>query len=382
MPNFLQNIFKKNDESVIGIDIGSSSIKVVQLRRKSGRAVLETYGEVALGIYGNLAPGQATQLTPDKISEAIKDVMKEANITTVSSGVSIPFRSSLVSLLELPAVGDKQLQEMIPIEARKFIPVPISEVALDWWIVPSEEDTSLDFVQGETDDEDPKTVASVEAKKEARKVQVLVVSIHNEVLQNYSSIVKDAGLNTTFFEIEMFASTRALLAGETSPIMIFDMGASSTKIYVLEKGIVKYSHIINKGSQDITVSIAQSLNLEFPAAEHIKRSLGTGTVADEKSVYEVISLTLDYIFVESNGAMLSYQKKYNKTVSKVILTGGGAALKGMLDLARANFQTEVVMGDPFSKVEAPAFLEEVLKTTGLEFSVAVGVALRKLQELG
>jgi type IV pilus assembly protein PilM len=375
MSNFLQNLFKSPDESVVGIDVGSSSVKVVQLRKKKGRAVLETYGELALGPYAGLSVGQSTNLPAEKIAEAIKDVLREANVTTVSAGVSIPFKSSLVSLIELPKVDQKQLQEMIPLEARKYIPVPISEVTMDWWVVPSEYDDELDFVEG-VDEDNNRT------RPNDRKVQVLVVSIHNDVLSTYSKIVQDASLSASFFEIEMFSTTRSLLSGETNPVMIFDMGASSTKVYILDRGVVKYSHIINKGSQEITVSISKGLNVTFDRAEHVKRNLGTSSPQEEKNVYEIISLTLDYIFSEANTVILNYQRRFNKPVSKVILTGGGVAMKGVYELAKANFQTEVVMGDPFLKVEAPAFLEDVLKVTGLEFSTALGLALRKLQELG
>lgn len=375
MSNFLQNFFKSPDESVVGIDVGSSSVKVVQLRKKKGRAILETYGELALGPYAGFSVGQVTNLPAEKIAEAIKDVLQGANVTTISSGVSIPFKSSLVSLIELPHVDQKQLQEMIPLEARKYIPVPISEVTMDWWVVPSEYDNELDFAEG-VDEENNRT------HPVDRKVQVLVVSIHNDVLSTYSTIVKNALLNASFFEIEMFSSTRALLSGEKNPVMIFDMGASSTKVYILDRGVVKYSHIINKGSQEITVSISKGLNVTFDRAEHVKRNLGTATPQEEKNVYEIISLTLDFIFSEANSVILNYQRRFNKPVSKVILTGGGVAMKGVYELAKANFQTEVVMGDPFQKVEAPAFLEDVLRVTGLEFSTALGLALRKLQELG
>lgn len=375
MSNFLQNLFKAPDESVVGIDIGSSSVKVVQLRKKKGRAILETYGELALGPYAGLSVGQSTNLPAEKIAEAIKDVLREANVTTISAGVSIPFKSSLVSLIDLPRVDQKQLQEMIPLEARKYIPVSVSEVTMDWWVVPSEYDDELDFVEG-VDEDNNRTHPT------DRKVQVLVVSIHNDVLSTYGTIVKNALLSASFFEIEMFSTTRALLSGENSPVMIFDMGASSTKVYILERGVVKYSHIINKGSQEITVSISKGLNVTFDRAEHIKRNLGTSSPQEEKNVYEIISLTLDYIFSEANTVILNYQRKFNKPVSRVILTGGGVAMKGVLELAKANFQTEVVTGDPFLKVEAPAFLEDVLKVTGLEFSTALGLALRKLQELG
>lgn len=375
MSNFLQNLFKSPDESVVGIDVGSSSVKVVQLRKKKGRAILETYGELALGPYTGLSIGQVTNLPAEKIAEAIKDVLREANVTTVSAGVSIPFKSSLVSLIELPKVDQKQLQEMIPLEARKYIPVPISEVTMDWWVVPSEYDDELDFAEGVDEDNNRTHVAD-------KKVQVLVVSIHNDVLSTYSTIVRDATLSASFFEIEMFSTTRALLSGENNPVMIFDMGASSTKVYILDRGVVKYSHIINKGSQEISVSISKGLNVTFDRAEHIKRNLGNSTPQEEKNVYEIISLTLDFIFSEANTVVLNYQRRFNKPVSKVILTGGGVAMKGVYELAKANFQTEVVMGDPFLKVEAPAFLEDVLKVTGLEFSTALGLALRKLQELG
>lgn len=376
MPNFIQNFLKKTSDSVVGIDIGSSAIKVVQLRKKKGRAVLETYGELALGPYTGGTVGQVTNLPPEKIAEAIKDVLREANVTSLVSGVSIPFRSSLVSLIQLPAgSSEKQLQEMIPIEARKYIPVPIDEVTLDWWVVPNETD-GIGYVESETDE-----LTTTSPANEIKKTDVLVVSIHNEVLNNYSTIVKQVQLDTGFFEIEMFSATRALLSGETAPVMIFDFGASSAKIYILERGIVKYSHIINKGSQDITVSISKGQNITFERAEHIKRTLGTGVTADEKPIYDIMSLTLDFIFSETNSVIVNYQKKYNKAISKVILTGGGVAMKGVFELARANFQTEVILGEPFLKVESPAFLDDVLKVTGLEFAVAIGIALRKLQEL-
>ena len=135
MSNFLQRIFKENNQSVIGVDIGSSSVKVVQLKKHRGKAVLETYGEIALAPYAGLDVGQVTNLPSEKIAEAIKDILKEANVTSLISGVSIPFKSSLVSLIELPKASDDELKEMIPLEARKYIPVPISEVTMDWWVI-------------------------------------------------------------------------------------------------------------------------------------------------------------------------------------------------------------------------------------------------------
>ena len=100
-----------------------------------------------------------------------------------------------------------------------------------------------------------------------------------------------------------------------------------------------------------------------------------------QNIKEIITVNLDYMFYEANAALLNYQKKYSKNVSKVILTGGGVLLKGFIDLAKISFQTDVVYADPFSKLETPAFLAEEFAQAGPEFAVAIGAALRRLAEL-
>src|SRR3989338_6707194 len=131
---FFTKFFSKGTPVALCIDIGSSAIKIVQLKKKNSQAVLETYGELSLGPYANLGIGQAVSLPMDKIAQALGDLMKEreVNVTTKKCGISIPFASSLMSVIEMPEVSPKQLSVMIPLEARKYIPVPISEVTLDW----------------------------------------------------------------------------------------------------------------------------------------------------------------------------------------------------------------------------------------------------------
>ena len=105
-----------------------------------------------------------------------------------------------------------------------------------------------------------------------------------------------------------------------------------------------------------------------------------GAAGEDKNLNDIIALTLDYVFAEVNNTLLAFEKKYNKTISKIILVGGGSALKGLPELAKTNFKTEVFSANPFNKVSAPAFLENILKETGPEFAVAIGLALRKLAE--
>lgn len=362
----LQNITSgKKGGSVVGIDVSSSTIKVVQLRRERGQAVLETYGELALGPYAGVAEGKATALSTTKIAEALTDLMREAKVTTKECGVAIPLSSSLINVIELPDLGDKKLKEMVPIEVRKYIPVSISEVMLDWNVIP-------DVRTGET-------AAEEEEEGKRKKVDVLTVAIHNDTITKYQKIVQEAALNASFFEIEVFSTVRSVLVDDVAPVMILDMGAGVTKVLIVDRRVLRESHTISKGSQDMTVALSRAMSITPERAEDLKRTNGLIPEGDQ-NVAEVISLTLDSVLADAERVLLNYQRKHNRTVGKVILTGGGSLLKGLNDKVEKKFGVPVVLGDPFGKVKSPAFLEDVLKTVGPEFTVAVGVALRKLEE--
>jgi type IV pilus assembly protein PilM len=188
MANIFENIFKSisggNESSVIGVDIGSSSIKVIQIKKKKGKAILQTYGEIALGPYAEVEIGRATKLPAEKIAEALVDLLKEANVSTPDSALSIPMRSSMVSVIKMPEnLRDKQLAQMISIEARKYIPVPIAEVSLDWFSIPKIDE---DFDDGSQ-------------KIKPKFQEVMVVAIHNDVLSDFSNIVGQVKLKTSFY---------------------------------------------------------------------------------------------------------------------------------------------------------------------------------------
>src|SRR5580704_5227616 len=228
----ISDIFKnltsaKGDGSVLGIDIGSSSVKVVQLRASRGSAILETYGEIALGPYGKQPIGKPVRLAPEQVAAAIKDVMKEANVTAKQGGISIPFSSSLVTILDLPKVDASALKQVVPIEARKYIPVPISEVSLDWFVIPEEEGKDSAFDQLK-----PKTV-------KPPGQEVLLVAIQNDTISNFQAITAETGIHVSFFEIEIFSAIRSSLSHGIAPLLVVDIGAASTKLYIVERGIVR-----------------------------------------------------------------------------------------------------------------------------------------------
>ncbi|HRY62926.1 MAG TPA: type IV pilus assembly protein PilM [Candidatus Paceibacterota bacterium] len=369
--DFLKKIgIGSTPDSVVGIDIGSSSIKVVQLKKERGVAKLETYGEVALGPYAGMAVGQSTSLPPEKLVEAIKDLFKEVNINATSASLSVPLRASLLKLIEVPKIEERNLDQMVSLEARKYIPVPITEVALDWMIVPSHE-------YSET-----QTSSMPTAEGEARKIpkmEVLIVAIHKSIISAYGEIINKLGLKATPLEIETFSASRANLSNELNAVAILDLGASASRLLIVDYGVAKASHVISKGAQDITLSLQKSLGLSFAEAEEAKRRLGAIGKVEGGDLNAVISPTLEYIFYEAQKILIAYQKKYSRPITKVILTGGGAQLKGIVVLAKKEMEVEVEIGNSFKKIEVPAIMEKALAENGSGFGVAAGLALRGLQ---
>jgi type IV pilus assembly protein PilM len=380
MSNFLQDILSKvtklsggGEENALGVDIGTSAIKVVEIKRKGGRAVLETYGSIALGPYAEVDAGRVTNLPIEKTVEALKEVLKQSGTTSTNLALAIPVQSSLIFTIDLPVqVKGSEIQDIISTEARKYIPVPITEVSLDYFPLPKKE-SSFEEMNASVD------VAGVSTQTSNEKTNFLVVATQNDTTAKYRSIISQSGLTSAFFEIEVFSSIRANFEHELSPVLLIDFGASRTKLSIVEFGVLKSYHAIERGGADITESISKSLSIPFLEAEKMKKDFGIFGNPTEKSLSDIIKIHTDYIFSETNNVLLGYEKKYNRTISKVIFTGGGSLMKGLKEVALNNFRAEIELGHPFAKVNTPAFLEKVLENIGPEFAVALGLALRKLQ---
>ncbi len=387
MPNIFENILNKTSSflkkpsgsEVLGVDIGSSSIKVVQIQKKNDRAVLQTYGEIALGPYAGTDVGRATKLDSNKLAEALADLLKESNTSTVSSALSIPMNMSMVSVIELPTENKSKLGQMVNMEARKYIPVPISEVVIDWFAIPKIEDTILD---DRFTNDSGVTTSAVEGNK-IEKTEVMVVAIHNNTLNDFSSVVNKVGLESSFFEIEMFSTSRAVLdVNYNNPVMIIDIGAGATKVYITERGVVRVSHNVGRGSQDLTLNISRAMSIDIPFAEKLKRNYGKNAPEKDSQISELVDNLFNPIFASINSILLDFQRKNNKNVTKILMVGGGSLLAGIQDKAQKYFAIETEVGLPFDKLQTPAFLDPVLKKNGVMFAGAIGLALRKLQELG
>jgi Tfp pilus assembly PilM family ATPase len=141
---------------------------------------------------------------------------------------------------------------------------------------------------------------------------------------------------------------------------------------------MKATHSISHGSQELTLALSRSLNIDFSRAEEMKREIGLSDLPEHKEVVSTLEPVLEYIFAEADRFIKDFQKKNNRSVGKLILSGGGSLLKGLIDFSVKKFTIEVELADPFVKVEYPIFLSNAIKGVGVNFSIATGLALREL----
>lgn len=349
----LESLLQKKEGSAVGIDIGSTSIKIVQLKREREKAVLETYGELSLSKYGGAPIGQAVRLQDEKIIQALSDLKKESGIKSGKANISIPLKYSFLTIISLPKMSNSEIEKAIPFEIKRYIPVPVTDVIFDWQILP----------------------VSPEKAANNNKVDILLVAIYKDIVEKYQNIVKSAGFSELGFEIEVFSSMRSILYKEIKPVLVIDFGALKTKMAIIENGIFKGAYDFEKGSQDLTMSIARSLNIDFERAEHMKKDIGLSSRPEHKEIMSLYDPILNYIIFEANRLMQEYRKKEGNAINKVYLIGGGALLKGLTDFVINKLGVEVENGNSFMKIEYPAFLVSVLKDIGPIFVNSAGLAL-------
>lgn len=359
------NPFRKKG-SVLGIDIGSSSIKIVELEERGGSPHLLKYGTLSLGPFGSKDVGVETKISDEKLVQAIQTALDAVGVKSRKGAISIPLKLSLIVTIEVPAQAEDKLDTVVPLEARRYIPMPPSEVNIAWSVISESDAGSLD----------------AEKNKGVKKIKVLVAAIHNSTVENYHEIAEKSGINPAIFEIETFSALRSVFGQEQGTFALLDIGAAVSKILVIDYGSITVSHTINKGSQDFTQTIANSLSISFEEAEKAKRKRGLSGKYDDTDFSDVLRDDVDHIFGESKRVIDSFEKENSKKVEKVVLIGGGALLKGTSQHAKEVLGKEVFLGNPFQNVGLPTpVLGPVLTSAGPEFAVAVGLAIRGLNEL-
>ena len=340
---------------VIGIDFGASSLKIVQLKSVKNIPTLETYGELQLGPYENSEIGRSTHLQLQNSIEALVDILREAGASAKDIAFAISYSSSFTSSIAVPTLDTAQIDAMLPIEARKYVPISLTKVSLDWIL------TGVDEV--------------------AKVSHILLSAIYNDAVLRYESMAKGAGLNLVGREIELFSAVRAVASPQDELIGVLDFGANATRLYIVEKGVIQKTHSTLLSGVALTQALQKGLTIKFEAAEELKRTVGLHGKEEDPRIQKIVVEGLERGLREIHTVLSRYEGHGGARVQRVVVSGGGAQLKGLSTYIGDMFSLPVQIADPFAKVAYPAFLEDTLKEAGPSFAVAVGVALKAFQNI-
>ena len=346
---------------LLGIDIGSSSIKIVQLRIMGGEVMLETYGEISNAPYADKDLGGIARPGKDKLSEELSDLVHEIDARSRRSGVAIPFNETLMSQVDLPKRDKEQMDKIIPAEAQRFIPVPVNEIMLDWYAIPEPETYAFDAMK-------PKQMTEAQFQK------IMIIGVNKKTAQSFTSAMAESGFSCEFFEIEIFSALRASMHAKKEPTLLLDLGASSTKAAIAsEHWVLLAGRLIPVGGAFITEEIRHAQNIDFPAAERLKCEQG---LAPGSTVAPIIEKSIAPVWSYIEQVMDELKKKNQRSVEHVLLCGGGAYMPGVREYIQKKMSLPVEVMHGFSRTKGPMVLEDIIELDGPRYAIAAGLALR------
>ncbi len=347
-------IFPTTPRKILGIDIGTSAIRVVELSKGKETPKLENYGELkSKYLYGKpfrTFDKKSLSLSKEEVSLALSAIIQEAKIDTKIANFSLPDFSSFFTTFTLPAMNSEELKEAVKFEARQHVPLPISDMALDWM-----------------------TVGGVKEGQEAGNVKILLVAIPKRVVEQYQDIARLVGLELRNLEAEVFSLNRALLFKDSQEAAaLIDIGAQSTTCSIVDGGALKISHSFDVAGNDLTKGLIEELDLDPETAERLQNKYGL--LEKGGVVRKVLIKKLDSIIMEIDKIFQHFHSTEGKIVKRLVLAGGLAMMPGLTSYLSEKLRKQVEIGSPFDGLAYPQILEGTLRESGPAFSIAVGVA--------
>lgn len=339
----------------VGIDIGFSTIKVVSLSKDKDRFKLVSLGSIPAPQPGIVSD---TETDLEALANAIKKLLGAAKIDTREVVAAIPESRVFTRVIDdLPYLTDNELSSAIHYAAEEFIPMSLADVNLNWQVL-----------------------VRSEAKIKNAKTVVLVIASPKKMVSKYVKVFQAAGLTPKAIETETIAVTRALVGNNPfSPnTLIMHLGATTTDFAAVSKGIIWLTRSIATGGMALTRTLAQHFNFEVNQSEEYKKIYGLKEDQLEGKVYEALKPIIDIIANESRRIIQAFEAKYPQNpIKRVVLSGGGAKMPGLV-IYLANFLgLEVQEADPWYFIEKDKSSASRLSQDASSYSVAVGLALRE-----
>lgn len=359
------NPFKQSKNQIIGVDIGTSSVKVVELEKEDEKIQLTNYGEYS-GDVNNTIHSNSLKLLSSQAAKIVKQIIKEAKIEAKDATMSIPVFSGFSTIISLPPMPEAELSQAVEYEAKKYIPLPISEVQFEWM--------RLRGTDAEQNAERTQNSASVQRggseSVPRNPTKILVVAVTNELINRYNEIAKLSGLTLKYLELETFSLARSLAPKESSASLIIDIGSRSTILCVADNGWPIFTRSMDVSGLALSKVLSSSLGIDFQRAEEFKRNEGVHAGRG------VLVPLIDNILQEAKRVIKMYTDKRGRPVGRVVLSGGSGRMPGLLEYVVKSVGRETVMAHPFNGIMYPKELDATLRQIGPSFSVAVGAALR------
>ncbi|MEN8199935.1 MAG: type IV pilus assembly protein PilM [Thermodesulfobacteriota bacterium] len=344
--------FLSKEDLVVGVDIGSHAVKVCQLKRTD-----QAYRVVNLGsaTIPEGAVDDGTLDEPEVVGKIIGELFKSLKIKNKKVGFSISGYSVIVKKVNLAVMSEKDLEEHIQAEAEQYIPFDIDDVYLDF--------------------QDLKT-----NKGDGERTDVMLVAAKKEIVDEYLEMLENLDLKTVIVDVDGFAleNTYEYAYTKEDNVALVDIGASKMNINIISNGISVVARDIVVGSRQLTEQIQAAFDLDFDEAEAIK--LGQ-TPAEEKQqqIEDIFSNTCTQWVLEIKKAIDLYHANHpDDPLTRLILSGGGSKVSGLVDFLANETGLAVELFNPFSNmtVNSKKIDPDYLDNVGPEMAIAAGIAIR------
>jgi len=342
---------KKKD--IVGVDIGSSAVKLVQLRPAKGGYQLVKIGILPL-------PAEAivdnTLMDSSSIVETVKQLLGTLGVKAKEAACSISGNSVIIRKISLPVMPVEELEDQIHWEAEQYIPFDINDVNVDFQILsPDEQDPS--------------------------KMNVLLVASKKDIINDYLSVFAEAGLRLVVVDVDSFAVQNAFeLNYPVDPdqvVALVNIGASIFNLNIVRDGVSLFTRDVQMGGNLYTEEIQKQFGISSDQAEEMK--LGAAD-SDDPRLKEVLQRVNDTIALEMRRSLDFYNSTAGEErITKVFLSGGGAKTLQLIDAVQQRLALSVEVLNPLASVTVnekefdPRYLEEIAPL----MSVAVGLATRR-----
>jgi type IV pilus assembly protein PilM len=345
------------NKSIVGLDIGSSSIKAVELKKIKGNI------EVAHVGFEPLASDIVVDsmiVDSGSVSNAISKIFGESAIMSKAVATSVSGHSVIVKKIAIPTMSDSELADHIQTEAAQHIPFDIGDVNIDYQIL--SEDLS------------------------GPQMDVLLVAVKKDKILNYTNVLSLAGKSPAVVDIDSFALQNCYEfnydPAPGSTVALLNLGASVMNINIVKGTTPLFTRDVSVGGNQYTDSLQKELDLSFEDAEKLKLGEKVGTVSEEakapilQQVTEIIVLeiqkTFDFFRATAPG----------EHIEKIYLAGGSSQVPGLMEALRQEFSLPVEVLNPFQRVLPPANASpEIVQQNPGQLAVAVGLALRSFENL-